>query len=324
MNIVNNSVYKYIGDPVLRIDGYRERKAMRIAFPSRRSILVALPLIFVGAYPGVAARRRFRDMKRLIIASYVDDAGQRVAIEAIVRGSGPSVVLIPSLGRGAADFDDLSVRLAQAGFTAVAVNPRGVGGSTGPSARTLADYARDVIEAVRHVARNKGATLIGHAFGNRVARATATQFPDEVSRLILLAAGGQAPIPPAAMTALQSVFDLRLSPQDHIAAVQAAFFAPGNSAQVWRDGWYPVVAAAQQTALRASPPDTWTSAGSVPILIVQAVQDVVAPPVNAEALQRPFPDRVRVEMLDQAGHAMLPEQPDKIASIVIGYLKKRL
>jgi hypothetical protein len=40
--------------------------------------------------------------------------------------------MIPSLGRAASDFDDLSHRVVAAGFTAVRPDPHGIGRSTGP------------------------------------------------------------------------------------------------------------------------------------------------------------------------------------------------
>ena len=48
-----------------------------------------------------------------------------------IEGTGPIVLMIPSLGRGASDFDDLSRRLVAAGFTSVRPDPRGIGRSTG-------------------------------------------------------------------------------------------------------------------------------------------------------------------------------------------------
>lgn len=245
-----------------------------------------------------------------------------VSLEVLVRGQGPLVVLIASLGRGADDFDDLAGQLAQAGYRTAAINPRGVGRSSGPPARTLADYAADVAHVVRALSPDAPAILVGHAFGNRVSRATAAFAPESVSGLILLACGGQAPIPPEAAKALGDVFDEALSPEDHVKAVATAFFAPGNDPEVWREGWFPAAAQAQQLALRATPQAAWSGAGEVDIFIVQAVDDVIAPPANAEALQSAYPDRVTVAMLPKAGHAMLPEQPDRIAELVLQGLSK--
>lgn len=261
-------------------------------------------------------------MESLIFSYAADDAAQPVELEVIKRGTGPLVVLIASLGRGAADFDDLGARLAAAGYTAAAVNPRGIGASVGPAARDMADYARDIMQVVRALS-TEPAVLIGHAFGNRVARATATFHPECVSSLILLACGGQVPIAPVAAKALRDVFDPALPASEHLAAVGTAFFAPGNDPQVWDGGWYPAVAQAQQQALHAAPFATWAAGGHAPMLIVQAESDAIAPLANAEALQGAYPDRVSITPLAGAGHAMLPEQPGPLADIVLKRLRDR-
>jgi pimeloyl-ACP methyl ester carboxylesterase len=247
---------------------------------------------------------------------------QLVRIEALVRGEGPLVVMVPSLGRGASDFDDLARRLAGAGYKAAAINPRGIGASDGPAARSMSDYARDIAELMKRLSPDGRATLIGHAFGNRVVRATASDHPEAVSSLILLACGGQAPIPEAAARALMDVFDQSLPPEAHIEAVKTAFFAPGGDPEVWRDGWHTEVSRAQQAALRASPFETWAGAGSARMLIIQASDDVIAPVANAQALLSAFPQRTEVVTLGNAGHAMLPEQPEAIAALVIDHLKR--
>jgi pimeloyl-ACP methyl ester carboxylesterase len=278
-----------------------------------------------SAAPALAATRRApRDGGgNTQVVRYADPAsGEAVTIEVLVRGSGPLVVLLPSLGRSAADFDDLTRRLARRGYRTAAVNPRGIGASRGPRTATLADPARDVAEVIRALAGDAGpVVLIGHAYGNRLARGVATWHPELVSGLILLASGGQVPIPAHIAKALGDVFDPSLSPADHIAAVRTAFFAPGNDPEVWRDGWYGAVALEQQAALGKTPPGDWTGGGEVPIFIVQAAQDAVAPPANAEALRKADPSRVNIAILENAGHAMLPEQPDTLAKLVLSRLR---
>jgi pimeloyl-ACP methyl ester carboxylesterase len=252
--------------------------------------------------------------------SRTDSKGQ-VTIAATVRGKGPLVVLVPSLGRGAADFDDLAARLAAAGYQVAAVDPRGLGQSRGPmEGVTMFDLADDFGMVARGLS-DKPAVFIGHAHGNRIVRALASRRPGQMSRLILLAAGGQVKMAPEVQTALQNVFVETLSPEQHLAAVKTAFFAPGNDPSVWRGGWYPDVAAGQTAAGAATPSGEWLDGGHAPILIVQAANDRVAAPANAEALKQAHPDRVTVVTIPNAGHAMLPEQPKLIADIVIGYLK---
>ena len=291
------------------------------ARPDRRMVITGA--VMAGAALGTGPVAAGTTTTFLLITYDSAAGGAPVTLEVIVRGAGPLVVLVPSLGRGARDFDDLAGRIAEAGFMAAAINPRGVGRSTGPDPRSLADCGQDVAEVVRQLSPTSPVAIVGHAFGNRVARSTAALHPDRVSCLILLAAGGQSPPAPGALRALHDVFDTTLPPQAHLAAVRAAFFAPGNAPEVWRDGWYPAVSRAQEMALRATPPDSWTGAGSAPILIVQAADDVIAPPANAEALRQAYPDRVTVRILPHAGHAMLPEQPELIATLVVARLRSR-
>lgn len=251
------------------------------------------------------------------------DAKGEVRIGVRVRGTGPLVVLLPSLGRGGADFDDLAGRLAKAGWTAAAIDPRGVGDSVGAMREvTLWDYADDVA-AVIAALTPEPAVLVGHAFGNRVVRATAARHPQAVAALILLAAGGQVAPAPEHAEALAEVFDVTLSAEAHRQAVRTAFFAPGHDPDVWLDGWRPDVRGAQSAAGQATPPGDWIGAGRAPMLIVQGADDVIAPPANAAAMAKAYPDRVETVTLADAGHAMLPEQPQAIARIVIDYLQRR-
>lgn len=53
------------------------------------------------------------------------------SIHVEVLGEGLPVVLIPSLGRGAQDFDDLKMRLVDAGYQVILPQPRGIGQSSG-------------------------------------------------------------------------------------------------------------------------------------------------------------------------------------------------
>jgi pimeloyl-ACP methyl ester carboxylesterase len=206
---------------------------------------------------------------------------------------------------------------------AAAIDPRGVGDSVGPmTGVTLWDYADDVA-AVAAALSAEPAVLVGHAFGNRVVRATAARHPDAVAALILLAAGGQVAPLPEHSKALAAVFDASLSVNEHREAVRTAFFAPGHDPDVWMGGWYPDVRRAQGGAGQATPPGEWVGAGRAPMLIVQGADDVIAPPGNAAAMASAYPDRVETVLLPEAGHAMLPEQPDAIARIVIDYLRRR-
>lgn len=131
--------------------------------------------------------------------------------------SGPRIVLLASLGRPVSDFENLATKLGKHGYHVTAVDMRGVGQSDqfgNPSTITLYDLAKDVQLALKNEGLHTGeqVVVIGHAFGNRLARAFAHRYPDDVRGIILLAAGGAQNIQdnPKAWKSLMQSFDLKL------------------------------------------------------------------------------------------------------------------
>lgn len=57
------------------------------------------------------------------------------------------------------------------------------------------------------------------------------------------------------------------------------------------------------------------------MLVVQGTEDAVAVPENAKRLAAEFPDRVMVVEIPKAGHALLPEQPERVESAILSYLR---
>ena len=72
-------------------------------------------------------------------------------IETIAEGKGPLVVILPSRGRGAGDYDEVARGIAGAGYRVLRPQPRGIGKSTGPmKGLTLHDLARDVAAVIAY------------------------------------------------------------------------------------------------------------------------------------------------------------------------------
>jgi pimeloyl-ACP methyl ester carboxylesterase len=136
---------------------------------------------------------------------------------------------------------------------------------------------------------------------------------------------------------LSACFDLALPDDAHIENVRYAFFAPGNDPTVWRLGWYREVAqmqrattvgldrdgpnAVQERGGRAEHVDAWWAGGSAPLVIIQGLQDSVALPENGRLLKAEFGDRAQLVEIDCAGHALLPEQPEIVATQVLAFLR---
>ena len=254
----------------------------------------------------------------------VFDIGSDVLIEAIVEGEGAPIILLPGSGLDGLRFLPLMPRLATAGYRVLALNPRQVGASEGPlEDLTLHDLAGDVAGVITQLGEGP-AHVLGHGFGNRVARCLAADHPELVRSVILLAAGGQVPGDQDALDALGQTYEPGLSDEARLAAIETALFAPGSDARVWLGlPVWPDVRRAQGAADRATPREEWISAGeAVPMLIIQGRHDRVAPPANGRWLSERLGDRVRLVELANAGHALVPEEPDEIVAVIDRFIRE--
>lgn len=253
-------------------------------------------------------------------ASTVTPLPGGVTIETLVDGQGPCLALLPSRGRDALDCDAFVGHLARGGYRVLRPMPRGTGRSAGPlDGLTLRDLAADVAGALR--AHSDGpAVLIGHAYGNWIARAVASFHPEQV-RGVVLAAASAARSPAELSAHVDRSADDTLPAQARLASLRHAFFAPGNDAAPWLEGWHPAVARSQQAAAAATPRDIWWAAGTAPLLDLQAEHDPFRPPASRDELRRALGPRVSTRLVAGASHALLPERPGQAAMAIIEWLR---
>lgn len=245
----------------------------------------------------------------------------RTHLKAYRSGEGPEIVMFASAGREASDFNELATSLTAAGFAVTLFEAPGINGvQSTAEAPTLFDLADDA--AIYLETRDAPVVVLGHAFGNRLARAVATRHPDRVRGVILLAAGGLKPIPERAAAALSQSFDPGLTPEEHRAAVRYGFFAEGNAIpDYWLRGWHAETGRLQGAAVRAVEARLWWNAGGKPLLVISGLQDTIAPPSDTiDLLQSELGDQVTAVRIDGAGHALLPEAPDEIAAAITDWL----
>jgi pimeloyl-ACP methyl ester carboxylesterase len=244
-------------------------------------------------------------------------------LQVLTQGDGPPIVLLPSLGRGASDFDAIAERLAGAGYRILRPQPRGIGESIGPwDGVTLEELAADIAAVIAHD-RSGPAFVVGHAFGNRVARTLATIQPDVVRATGLVAANvGPNPSPPEVRAAIRLSADVNAPDDARIKAMQFVFFAPGNDARVWLEGWHPEVLAAQRIAGDLTPRTLDYAAGRAPVLYIQPSQDPLAHVEDAEAYKKALGDRVTVVVIPNSAHAVIVEQPAGVSDALIAYARR--
>src|ERR1035438_174941 len=244
-----------------------------------------------------------------------------VAIEVIAEGTGPPIILLPSLGRDSNEFDPVAARIAAAGFRVLRPQPRGYGRSSGPMLNlTLHDLARDVAAVIQH--ENAGpAILAGHAFGHFVAKMTAVDYPDLVRAVILIGAAQRTPNP-AVQRSVAIATDPSQPEAERLKHLKLVFFAPGNDPKPWLTGFHADVRAAEIVARDATPQQEYWSAGTAPLLDIQGANDPYRPLSSSDELVKEFgPKRVSVVVIPHAAHAIVVEQPRAVADAILKYAK---
>ncbi len=238
-------------------------------------------------------------------------------IEVVVQGSGPALVMLPSLGRdGYEDFDTVAAALA-AGHTVLRPQPRGIGGSAGPLEGVSLHHMADDIAHVINALGGGRAAILGHAFGHFVARMTAVDYPDLVRGVVLAAAAARQYAPEIAATP-RIAGNLALPDSERLAALRLGFFADGNDPRRWLRGWHPATQLMQincrekQGVKQAD----WWGAGAAPLLELIPAQDPFKPREKWHELTTEFGPRVQKLVIPGASHALFPEQPQAVARAV--------
>ncbi|SAK55433.1 alpha/beta hydrolase [Caballeronia hypogeia] len=265
-------------------------------------------------------------------ANITDDVVKHgsVQIEVLSQGKGPTIVMLPSLGRSVRDYDQVAQYLVADGFRVLRPEPRGVGKSKGPMENlSVHDFASDVAMVIDEKKAGP-VVVVGHAWGNFAARQLAADRPDLVKGGVVAAASAgkvppgstEKPINAEMRKAIDGAGDLELPEAQRLQYLKEAFFAPGNDPSVWLGGWHPETHEAEGHARNTTPVDDYFAAGAAPILDLQGENDAVAPRRFSQVLKNMLGDRVTVVVLPNAGHAMAPEQPKAMADAISTFAKR--
>ena len=243
------------------------------------------------------------------------------ALDVLSEGTGPALVLLPSSLRDSLDFDLLASLLAEAGFQVLRPQPRGMGRSSPPpEGMTLATLADDVAGVIAHFASGP-ALVVGHAYGHWVARMTDLRHPERVRGVVAL--GAAARVFPAGMAeSLALASDPTLADAARLEALRHCMFAPGNDPRPWLAGWHPQWRRAYREASTSPPREDWFNQGHAPLLDLHGAQDAWRPASSRHELAQALGSKVTVEVIANAGHALVPEQPHAIAQAVTGWASR--
>ncbi|WP_308493569.1 alpha/beta fold hydrolase [Microbacterium terrisoli] len=204
------------------------------------------------------------------------------AIPYVDEGNGPGVVLMPASGLSTAYLSTLASMLVEADHRLVLIGSRRPAAQSPDAADTavsMHDLAQDVIDVMDEIGLSD-AWIGGHAFGGSIARTLALDHTDRVNGVLLLGVETAGAVADAEVLALD-----------------------GEVAEVLDFARDAQVAPLQRAAREATPEAEWTTpAAHVPVLVIQASDDRITPPVNGERLRDAAPDRVSVVSVDGAGH----------------------
>ncbi|MGB5433938.1 MAG: alpha/beta fold hydrolase [Acidimicrobiia bacterium] len=213
--------------------------------------------------------------------------------------------------------------LTRAGFTSIAVDLPGHGGSEGEPSSSARGYAGWLLAYLSHLGGS--VHLVGHSMGALVVLETAAARPDLVRSLTLVGVSDLMPVNPDLLTgaaegdlsmfatmgkwmhARDPIGEPEWTVDDTVAILQRA--RPG-------------VAYADLTACSTYPGAAAVAEGvSVPILLILGDQDLMTKPSAAEPIAAAAVDATTVTVKG-AGHLLLVERPDVVNTALVEFLAK--
>lgn len=228
--------------------------------------------------------------------------------------SGPPLILLHGAGSSHLVWPGELRRLP--GTRVLALDLPGHGRSGQPGRRLVAHYAGAVSDFIRALAL-PSPVLLGHSMGGAIALEFARTY-SSVAGLIILGAAGKMPVSPALLTGCLE--DISRT-ADYI--VRHSFAAPLPELQT--KGRAEILSTGAVTTfgdfLACSRFDLSERLANIiaPSLILGGTSDRMVPARLVESLAQGLPDS-RLVWLEAAGHFMMLERPDEIASLVTTFL----
>ncbi|MDB5965516.1 MAG: hydrolase [Polaromonas sp.] len=272
-------------------------------------ILLSCMAVLLASCASVSSQRTTH------LVNYAD-----VQIEVVAEGTGPLVVMLPSLGRDSDDYGPVAEAFVRDGYRVLRPAPRGMGRSTGQSTGvSLHSYARDIASVIEQDGGGP-AVIVGHAYGNWVARTVATDFPKLV-RGVVIAAAASKQYDPKLSGYIDKCEDASLPDEERLKYLRMTFFAPTSDPRPWLHGWHPDAKKVQREARAAVRTEEFWGAGSAPMLDLMASNDPFRTPATREENRIEFGSRVTAVVIPSASHALIPEQPVAVAAAVSQWMQ---
>jgi len=215
---------------------------------------------------------------------------------------------------------------AHHGWSALAVDLPGHGKSFGNAKQTIAQYSDWLINLLDN-GGIANAVLVGHSMGSLVALDCAARHAARVSKLVLLGSSAPMPVSDVLLDAAKDnpaeAFDM-LNIWGHAPQLKwGRNPTPGTSSMMaykrLLEQSRPGVLFNDLSACHAfQPDDALFTAVNAPTLVIAGTRDMMTPAKSAQALALHI--KARTVVLDDCGHAMMQEAPDKVLDALRGFL----
>ncbi|HEX6665740.1 MAG TPA: alpha/beta hydrolase [Solirubrobacterales bacterium] len=235
------------------------------------------------------------------------------------------LLLINGYAATGSDWDPTFLAELGRSFNVLYPDNRGVGGSELGEELSVEAMAADM-EALLDSLGVGALPVVGWSMGGFVAQALAMRAPQRVSALALLATD---PGGPEAVQADPAVWarlcDHSGTPREQAARLISLLFPPPLAAEIDREfgevvgearaGLSTQTLLAQERAMEAWHQRQQPLDVAMPVTVIHGELDEVIPAANAELLGARLPG-ARVEVLEGCGHALMAQEPARVAAAI--------
>ena len=253
--------------------------------------------------PGVNTARG-----RLWIADHRRGRGRPVTL--FIHGAGGSHLSFPAALRQLHTVSPILVDLP------------GHGASAGPGRRNISDYALDLVALLDALAIDS-AIVLGHSMGGAIAQWLALEHKTRISAVILAGTGARLPVNPALISGVVE------DPAATINSIVRWMWSQDAPAELKRQtteimlATDPFVVRDDFIACDNFDVSRRLAEIETPTYILAGENDKMTPPSLSQELARSIVN-AELEILPNAGHMTLLEQPDFSADLVAKWLKRAL
>ncbi len=229
----------------------------------------------------------------------------------------PPVILLHGAGGTHLNWPPQVRRLD--GQPMIALDLPGHGKSEGVGRQIVGDYAADILRFLDAL-RLPSAVFVGHSLGSAIALTLALESPERVFALGLLGASPQLHVAPALLEAASRPSTFREAVQ-MVTDMGYSEYAGARLKELAAErmaGTRPTVFYGDFLACDAFNVSDRLSQIHIPTLVLGASQDVLTPPWRSSSLAAQIPG-ARLQMIYRAGHMLMLEQPEKVASALAGF-----